>query len=194
MEARFEEGAFHTRRGIELDPLTPFNSYNLGWCLYYARRFKDSIAQQRRVIAAHPLYALAHYGLSWTLRYLGEHEESLSEAGRAVELSNESPMILLMQGQAFAAAGMREAAEEVLAKIAPTAAERHVSSYHIALIHCFLGEKEKALERLEQSYAEREAWPVWMGVEPVFDSLRDDPRFIALLQKTGNPESAITWS
>src|SRR5437870_400379 len=191
MERRFEEGEFHARRGIELDPLTPFNAYNLGWRLYFARHFEESAEQHRRVIAAHPLYPLAHYGLSWTLRYLGQHEEALSEARRSVELSNESPLILLMQGQAFAAAGLREAAEEALAKVAPTAAERHVSSYHVALIYCFLGEKEKALERLEQSYAEREAWPVWMGVEPVFDVLRDNPRFTALLQQTNNPASAM---
>ncbi len=80
MEGRFDEGISHAKRGIELDPLTPFNAHNLGWCLYFARRFEKSIAQYRRVIAAHPLYPLAHYGLSWTLRYLGEHQEALSEA------------------------------------------------------------------------------------------------------------------
>ena len=84
-----------------------------------------------------------------------------------------------MQGQDFAAAGMQQATQ------------RHVSSYHVALIYCFLGEKEKAIECLERPYAEREAWPVWTGVEPVFDSLRDNPRFSALLQKTNNPAAAV---
>ncbi len=190
MEGRFDEGISHAKRGIELDPLTPFNAYNLGWCLYFARRFDESIAQYRRVIAAHPLYPLAHYGLSWTLRYLGEHQEALSEAKRSVELSNESPMILFLYGQAQAAAGLRREAEEMVARLTAIAAERHVSFYNVALIHCFLGEREKAFECLERAYAERDAWLVWLGVEPMFDNLRDDARFSALLQKTNNPAAA----
>jgi len=187
MEGRFDEGTAEAALGARLDPMSAFNAYNLGWCLYYARRFAESIAQFRRVIAAHSLYPLAHYGLSWVLRYVGQHDEAISAARRAAELSNDSALILMMQGQAFAAAGLRQEAEAFLAKLEASAVDRPVSSYHVALIYCFLGEKEKALERLERSFAEREAWPVWMGVEPVFDSLRDDARFTDLLQKTNNP-------
>ncbi|MGH9838838.1 MAG: protein kinase domain-containing protein [Blastocatellia bacterium] len=190
MEGRFDEGIAHAKRGIELDPLTPFNAHNLGWCLYFARRFDESIAQFRRVIAAHPLYPLAHYGLSWMLRYLGQHQEALGEAKRSVELSNESPMILFLYGQAQAAAGLRREAEEMVARLTALAAERQVSFYNVALIHCFLGEREKAFECLERAYAERDAWLVWLGVEPMFDSMRDDPHFRALLQKTNNPAAA----
>jgi serine/threonine protein kinase/tetratricopeptide (TPR) repeat protein len=191
MEGRFDEGVAQAKLGIELDPMSPFNSYNLGWILYFARRFEECEAQLRRVIAAHSLYPLAHYGLSWVLRYAGQHEESIREAKRAGELSNDSTLILMMQGQAFAAAGMRQAAEDFLEKLFLAADDnRPVSSYHVAVIYCFLGEKEKTLERLERSYDEREAWPVWLGVEPVFDSLRDDTRFVALLQKTNNPAAS----
>jgi tetratricopeptide (TPR) repeat protein len=187
MEGRFDEGISYAKRGIELDPHTPFNAHNLGWCLYFARRFDESVEQYRRVIAAHPLYPLAHYGLSWTLRYTGGTEEALSEAKRSVELSNESLMLLFLYGQAQAAAGLRREAEETVARLTALAAERHVSFYNVALIHCFLGESEKAFECLERAYAERDAWLVWLGVEPMFDGLRDDPRFSALLQKTNNP-------
>jgi serine/threonine protein kinase/Tfp pilus assembly protein PilF len=190
MEGRFDEGIAEAAIGARLDPMSAFNAYNLGWCLYFARRFAESTAQFRRVIAAHSLYPLAHYGLSWVLRYVGQHEEAVSAAKRAAELSNDSTLILMMQGQAFAAAGLRREAEDFLARLDATAIERPASSYHVALIYCFLGEKEKAIERLERSFAEREAWPVWMGVEPVFDSLRDDPRFTDLLQKTNNPAAA----
>jgi TolB-like protein/Tfp pilus assembly protein PilF len=50
-----------------------------------------------------------------------------------------------------------------------------------------LGEKEKALAQLERAIETREAWMVWMGVEPVFDTFRNDPRFMNLLERTGNP-------
>jgi serine/threonine protein kinase/lipoprotein NlpI len=191
MEGRFDEGISHAKRGLELDPQTPFNAHNLGWCLYFARRFDESVEQYRRVIAAHPLYPLAHYGLSWTLRYTGETQEALGEAKRSVELSNESPMILFLYGQALAAAGLRREAEETVDRLTALAAERHVSFYNVALIHRFLGEREKAFECLERAYAERDPWLVWLGVEPMFDGLRDDSRFGALLRKTNNPAAAL---
>lgn len=187
MEGRFEEGIFHAKRGIELDPLTPFNGHNLAWCVFYARKYEESVAQYRRVLDAHPLYPLAHSGLSWTLRFIGQFDEAIYEAKRAVELSNQSLMIQLMQAQVLAAAGKREDATEMLARLLASSTDRYVSLYNVALIHCFLGEQEIALDCLERSLDEREAWLVWAGVEPVFDSFRDDPRFIELLQKTNNP-------
>jgi serine/threonine protein kinase/tetratricopeptide (TPR) repeat protein len=187
MEGRFEEGLAQAERGIELDPLTPFNHHNLGWCLYFARRYEESAAQYRRVTAAHPLYALAHYGFSWTLRYLGEHEESISESRRSVELSTKSSLVLLQQAQALAAAGLREDAETILAELLATTEQRHVSLYNVALLHCFFSEGEKALDCLERAYDEHDVWLVWLAVEPMFDGLRNDPRFTALLQKTNNP-------
>lgn len=191
MEGRFDEGLAQARRGLELDPLTPYNGHNLGWCLYFARRFDESVAQYRRVIAAHPLYPMAHYGLSWTLRLMGEREEALSEAKRWAELSNEGPLVLLMYGQALAAAGQRQEAEMMLDKLMSIATERYISFYLVALIHCLLGNNEQTLECLERAFTEREAWLVWLGVEPAFDGLRNDPdlgpRFAALLQHTNNP-------
>ncbi|NOT63579.1 MAG: protein kinase [Acidobacteria bacterium] len=187
MEGRFEEGLQHARRGLALDPLTPFNGHNLGWCLYFTRRLDESIAQYRRVLDAHPLYPMAHYGLSWTLRLTGRTEEALREAKRWVELSNEGPLVLLLYGQALAAAGQRAEAETILDKLMTVATERHVSFYLVALIHRFLGNEEKTLECLERAYREREAWLVWLGVEPAFDGLRENPRFSALLQQTNNP-------
>jgi serine/threonine protein kinase/tetratricopeptide (TPR) repeat protein len=196
MEGRFDEGLEHARRGLELDPLTPYNGHNLGWCLFFARRYDESIAQFRRVTAAHPLYPLAHFGLSKTLRAFGQHTEALREAQRAVELSNESPLILLQQGQALAAAGKRQEAEAMLDKILTMSEKRNVSLYHVALIYCYLGDHEKTMDCLERAYTEREAWLVWLGVEPAFDALRAEARYAArfstLLQQTNNP--AASWN
>jgi serine/threonine-protein kinase len=189
MEARFDEGEHHARRGIELDPLTPFNDYNLAWCLYFARRYEDSIRQYEKTIAENPLYSIAYYGLSWTLRKIGRCEESLNAARRAMELSGEDSLFNLAQyGQTLACAGQRQEAREVLRKLAAAAAaERFVSPYHTAIIYCFLGDKEKTFEYLERSFAEKEAWLVWTGVEPIFDDLRTDERFKNILRRINYP-------
>ena len=190
MEARFDEGEYHARRGIELDPLTPFNLYNLAWCLYFARRYEDSIRQYEKTIAENPLYSIAYYGLSWTLRKVGRFEEALSASRRAMELSGEDSLFNLAQyGQTLACAGCREEAVEVLQKLENASAERFVSPYHTAIIHCFLGDREKTFEYLERSFEAKEAWLVWTGVEPIFDDLRADERFKNILRRIDYPRS-----
>ena len=187
MEGRFEEGIKHVSRGIELDPLTPFNQYHLGWSLYHARRYEEAINQYQKTIAAHPHYPLSHYGLSFVLRRIGRYEDALKAIKRGQELLTDSLFMLTGYAQACAAAGQREAAEAVLKKLDSLSEQRYISPYQVALIYNFLGERENALSSLEQAFDEREAWLVWMGVEPSFDNLRSEPRFTRLLERTGNP-------
>jgi len=187
MERRFDEADYHARRGVALDPLAPFNAYNLAWVLYYARRFRDSIAQYEKNIAANPLYAINYAGLSWTLRIVGRYDEAVNAIRRAMELTTDSIYMLSVYGQTLAAAGEREEARAVLRKIEEMSANRFVSSYQTALIYNFLGDKKKTLELLEKAYEQREAWVVWLDVEPAFDNLRNESRFVRLLELTENP-------
>jgi serine/threonine protein kinase/tetratricopeptide (TPR) repeat protein len=186
-QGEFEKSIDHARRGIELDPLTPFNQHNLGWVYYFAHRFEESIKQYRRTIAAHPLYPLAHYGLSWGLRYVGQYDEALSAARRSVELSHNSPFMLLSLAQTFAASGRRQEAEATFTKVTDLTGGNPVTPYHLALLYSFLGDREKSLATLERASAEREAWQVWMGVEPAFDWLHNEARFIEVWRHTENP-------
>jgi serine/threonine-protein kinase len=63
--------------------------------------------------------------------------------------------------------------------------ERNVSTCSIALIHCGLGEKDRALDRLETAFRRGELPLASIGVHPAYDTLRDEPRFTALLKKIG---------
>jgi DNA-binding winged helix-turn-helix (wHTH) protein/tetratricopeptide (TPR) repeat protein len=185
-----EEAVQQAHRSIELDPLSPIYQFSLGWGLYFARRFDECFEQYQSMIAAHPLNPMAYFGLAWVARFVGRHDEALGAMKRAEELSNESLMMTSGRGIAYAAAGMRREAEEVLAKLAALHAERNVIPYHVALIHHFLGDEGKTLLALEDAFEQRDLWLVWMGVEPSFDNLRSDTRFQCLLKRIqtgGNP-------
>ena len=58
----------------------------------------------------------------------------------------------------------------------------------ILLIYIGLGEKDKAFEWLDKAYEQREGWNIQLKVDPVFDSLRSDPRFQQMLDKVGFPD------
>jgi len=180
-----EEAVEQARRSIELDPLSPVYQFSLGWGLYFARRFDESLEQYQSMIAAHPLNPMAYFGMAWVARHVGRHDEALSAMKRAEELSNGSFMMTTGRGTAYAAAGMRREAEQLLEKIAALPAQCYVISYHVALIYHYLGNKEKTLLALEDAFAQRDLWLVWIGVEPAFDNLRSDARFQRLLELTG---------
>jgi hypothetical protein len=64
-------------------------------------------------------------------------------------------------------------------------ARRYVPAVCRAIAWLGLGEREKAFEMLEQAYQERAGLWFLLRGDPVFDNLRTDPRFTALLKKIG---------
>jgi Tol biopolymer transport system component/serine/threonine protein kinase/tetratricopeptide (TPR) repeat protein len=180
-EGRFEEAVREAGRALQLDPLSPGIYQSLGMALYQARRFPDSIKQLHRSLELDPNFVLSRWVLGWALVETREFEESIAELKRATLLTDNSPPILAALGVAQAAANHKSEARRILAKLERAATKRYVSPYHLALIYTKLGETEQAFASLERAIAMRDAWMIWLGVEPQFDPLRSDSRFSQLL-------------
>ncbi|MDT7806531.1 MAG: eukaryotic-like serine/threonine-protein kinase [Acidobacteriota bacterium] len=187
MESRFDESITEARRACELDPLNPFNFYFLSWCMYQARRYDESAVEARRLLQGEPRYGSARFVLSWLMRRTGAFDESVAEARRACELLGEIPMLSATLACAYAAAGRTTEARSLLDAMNNDASTRFVTPYHRALVHLQLGERERALDLLEEAVAASDPWIVWLGTEPQLDPLRGHSRFRELLLKTKNP-------
>ena len=59
------------------------------------------------------------------------------------------------------------------------------TAFAIALVHLGLGDNEQALRWLQAAYEERSEWLPFLAPSPIFDPLRPDPRFSALMRKVG---------
>ena len=130
------------------------------------------------------------YGLitySWALRHTGEMDRAVKAAEKALELSGGSQFYLSVLGGTYAAAGKQKEARAVLDRLTQMSVHTYVSPYHLALMHLHLGERERALELLLNAYAIRDAWVVWLGVEPQFDPLRGEPAFEEILRDLRHP-------
>jgi hypothetical protein len=64
--------------------------------------------------------------------------------------------------------------------------EKYISATHIASIQIALGETDQALESLDRAHDNRDIELVWLKVNPVFDPIRSDARFTALIKRV-NP-------
>ena len=184
-EGRFAEGLKYAERGVEIDPLAPFNHHNVAWGLYYARRYDEAVTAYRKMIADFPEYSFGYYGLSKVLRLKGDTQAAIHENARAMELLGNSVFSLLSEAECYAADGQRDVARQKLAGLEKQARDRYVSPYQLALVYCYLGETDTALSQLEKAAELREGWLNWAGVEPVFDSLRGDPRYQKVVEDAG---------
>lgn len=184
-EGKFAEGLELARRAVDLDPLTPFNQHNVGWGLYYARRYEEAINQYKQVVNNFPTYSFGYYGLSKLYRITGQTQQAIKENDRAKIAMNDGIFSLLSEAECYAADSQTEVAREKLQHLIDISKERYVSPYQLSLVCCYLNDREQAIEFLQKAYEIKEAWLNWMGVEPVFDKLRDDERFTAILEKNG---------
>ena len=59
--------------------------------------------------------------------------------------------------------------------------QAYVSPYDLAILYLGLGDKDRAFEQLTKAYEDRTGWIIYLNVEPIFDPLRSDPRFVELV-------------
>jgi len=181
---QFDGAIRNERKAIELDPLSlPFNS-GLGWALTEARRYDEAMAQLRKTLELDPNFADAHFQLGWCYLYKGDSAGAIAEFQKA-KLLDPQPWSDSCIAYAYARAGDRAKADQMLRDWDDLAKQRYLSPSLRVQLYLGLGEKDKALDWLEQCYEEQD-WYCWgLKVFPVFDALRTEPRFQALLKKVG---------
>ena len=185
MLGRFEDAVSQSQRALKVDPLSIFANSHLGWMLVGSRQLERAREQLNRTLELDPRFALAHWVLGWTYVYASKPDDSIPCFEQAVELSNRLPWFLASLGLAYAASGQTEVARSVLSELRASGRECYVRSMCFALVHIGLDELDEALEWLESAYQERDTWIPVLGIDPVFDRLRSEPRFIELLDKVG---------
>jgi hypothetical protein len=74
-----------------------------------------------------------------------------------------------------------------LSKLQAAAAKRYIPPSYFAILWMGLGDNTQAVAWLELGYKERSEHMLYLGLEPLVDPLRADPRFSALLKQVGLP-------
>ncbi len=181
---RFNDSLAEIRRAVELDPLAMIILTDMAKDLYLARRYDEAIDQYQKSLQVDANFPIAHKGLADVYTQKGMNDEAVAEIEKAVELSGRSVFILDDLGYAYARAGKKSEAMKVLAHLDKIAGDEYVPAYGRAAIYAALGDKEKTLTWLEKAYEER-SFLVYLKVDPAFDTVRNEERFAAILDKMG---------
>ncbi len=180
---RFDEAIAQGKRAVELDPLSLVINADLGVDYYFARRYDEAIAQLRKTVEIDPGYYYAHIDLGEALEMKGERDAAIAEYQKAQAL-NDDPYILGLLARIYGLSGKKIEAEKILNQLKEVSTQRYVAAYSFALGYLGLGDKEHALQWLEQSYQDRAGCDIgWIRVDPFLDPLHDDPHFEAIAEK-----------
>lgn len=181
---RFEDALTEVRTAQALDPLSAFPRLEEGIIFYMARRYDDAITQYRLLLRAAPGSTHAHLLLALAYVQNEQYSQALTHLERG-DPRTKQPDALAIRGYIHAQTGRRADALDVLNALDELASEQPVSAFHKVPIFIALGEHDRALTLLEQAYDERTGLIRLLKVEPMFDPLRDEPRFQRLLEKVG---------
>jgi serine/threonine protein kinase/tetratricopeptide (TPR) repeat protein len=186
---RNEEALTEIQRAVELEPLSLRFTLSRARILFFIRQYDRAIDQFRKTLELEPNFALAHEWLGDAYEQKGMHREAIAEWGKALTLSGEGEQASLLE-RTYAASGfetaVRALAQKKLERLnEKTGRGEYVPAAEYVMAYQRLGDKEKVFGWLAKAVEERNRFALEFKVNPIFDSLRGDPRFQDLLRRVG---------
>ena len=120
----------------------------------------------------------------------GKHSEAVEACRRATSLAPAGRMPRAALGWALGLAGQKQEALTILEDLERQRRLEYVGGFFLAQVCLGLGDHDQAVSRLQEGAEEHDGLMTWLNTLLVFDPLRSDPRFPALLQKMNFPQQA----
>jgi serine/threonine-protein kinase len=178
---RWQEGLPHLREAARLDPFSTQIQANVAYGVYYSGHTDEAIKLANDAIeldrnAPYPYHIRGYIALS-----AGDYATAIQYLRTAVAKHLVVSMPFL--AYTYARAGDRQSAMRTLDEIDKQSTDAARPPALIAGVWSALGNRDRAFELLERAYVDRDFWLSELRVSPVFDPLRDDPRFGKLLKR-----------
>jgi adenylate cyclase len=182
IRGRFDEALNEARLAADLDPLSPSNRLEVGVTLYMARRYDEALAEYNRLLDTRPDFTPVYFFIALVHVQRQQYELALTTLERARPTARWQDSETL-RAYIFAVTGRTAEARARLDELERRGRTEQISPWHGAVIHLGLGEHTSALDLLDLAF-EQQSWQIpLLPVEPIFDPLRSNPRFVALVER-----------
>ncbi len=180
---RGQQGLSELERALSLDPLSLIIATDLAETDYLLRKPDAAMTRINEVLALNPDFAQAHVVKGKILEELHRYPEAEREFGEADLFFGRGRIFDFMRGHALALAGERQEALRIAGYLEAASERQYISGVNIAQVYCALGESDKAMRWLDRAYKRHDTAMNMLGVDPVFDGCRADPRYKELLRR-----------
>ena len=178
---RFDEALRLNQRAIALDPLNAGRWEMLGETEYYMGQLDQAVVHLRKALELSPNLWHGHVYLSQTYILQGRPQDALLE----VDHIQDSDQRLIQYALAYYALGRKKEADTALN--GAISKYQAIDLYPIAAVYAFQNQPDKAFDCLDRAYAQHDNSLTGMKIDPLLKSLRNDPRYAALLKKLNLP-------
>ncbi|HEX8749398.1 MAG TPA: winged helix-turn-helix domain-containing protein [Pyrinomonadaceae bacterium] len=200
---QLDQAIAEINRAYAIDPISLPLNLSMGKIYYFARRYKEVVKKGFEILEIQPRFGLANGLIGLAYLETGRYPEALREfkvmfdflfrnqtAGQSktslprgkIILRASDPEPLSFMGYAYAVTGKRSKALKVLNELLEIAKQKYVQPHHMAVIYWGLGDKDNAFDWLNKAVVDRCSTITYIKVWPIFDGLRDDPRYEELVR------------
>jgi TolB-like protein/DNA-binding winged helix-turn-helix (wHTH) protein/Tfp pilus assembly protein PilF len=181
-QGRFDESLAESERARQLDPLSLIIATDHGAILYFSRQYDRAIEQFRAVLEMEPTFYRAYMVVSAEVQ-AGRFEDALADLDRWPRNGLSEQALWAMQAYVYGRWGKQDQARTLLAKLQRSAPPARAD---ISWLPAYLGagQNDEVIALLQKAYADH-GNVVGLKVEPIYDPLRNDPRFQDLLRHVG---------
>ena len=188
-QGRLDEASAELMKARTLDPLSSVIARAVVIPYYFKRDYGRAFELLRQANELGPALS-ATWEIGLFIRS-GSIEEAFAEIEKAKDARRNDPLLIYSAGMAYAASGKHAEALQSIKELEAIAGSSLSTAHWIAKIYATLNDKENAFSWLERGLATG-ALGVFYKDEPVWDPIRDDPRFEELVGKMVVPETAPT--
>ena len=182
---RLDEALVEAQRGLRIEPLSLVGTYSVGLVHYQARRFDLAREYARKLLEVAPEFPHGTRLMGAVDVAQGRYGPPIVSHERLRALHPRNSLYSAWLAHAYGRAGQRARAQRILDELQAAAKTRYVSAANIAIGYIGLGDTDAALSWLERGYEERSQALTFLKIDPVYDSLRTDPRFADLMRRVG---------
>jgi eukaryotic-like serine/threonine-protein kinase len=150
----FDEAISRVQQAYLFDPLSLATRNDALWIYFFSGRMPETVEQCQKTIELEPAAGLPYAILALAYAQMGQRNETLHAAEKAIQFAN-SPSALSATASALARTGQSSKAKQLLSSVVAHAKERYVCRFLVASAYAELGEKDQALESLEQGVLQR---------------------------------------
>jgi serine/threonine protein kinase/Tfp pilus assembly protein PilF len=191
-KTRFDEGIRERKRAEELDPISTHSLGGLGHAYLVMGRYDESIPHFQKALDLYPNAAFIRAQLAWSYAMKRMYPKALAEYDKIAEpdkaVAAENQLVADGLGWVYAVAGRRDDALKIAREVEHLSSRTYVDYYQLATIYAGLGEIEEAFRLLEKGYQERSVGMLYLRVDPFWENVRSDPRYVDLLHRIGLPQ------
>jgi adenylate cyclase len=184
---RFREGEEQLQHARELDPLSVRIPFDAAGGFWFQRQFDQALAELQKALAMDPANSIAYGFYGQVLWKSGRFAEAFAAWDKNVTLeavfSAEEMAEMRQTYQRLGLSGYLRKQSELMQRY--LARGKYQSAQMIANHYAAAGSNAEALQWLERAVEERSAWLPEIKLDPTFDGIRSDRRFIAVLKKIG---------